>query len=114
MEACECGGEIFIKKRKLCRKCYQKLTRWKSKFIEHEHYSLDKNHPGLRQSMRKLHNPFVTLQDIGLQYGVTREYIRQLCPSILGETYSDIRRRKMRQLRSEVVAMGCKYDPRQR
>jgi hypothetical protein len=59
-------------------------------------------------------NPFVTLKLIGDKHGVSREYIRQICPTMLGRGYTEIMQEKRRAMKDELTTMGCKYDPRQK
>ena len=109
---------IHIKKRKLCVNCYQRTRKYnglpvilKKELEKHKRNRLvEKYGSKIIDDFNMLgKNPAWTLITIGEKYGFTREYARQLCPTVLGDTYGNILKNKMVDYKKDT---GCPNDPR--
>ena len=111
---------VHIKKRGLCRKCYQKFKRDNKKppttqqtinFI----YNLTKKYGSriFRDFEKVRDNPYYKLQDVAAKYGFTRERSRQLYNQIHAEGYTK-RIKIKRQMRKELNTTVCLNHPKRK
>lgn len=131
MKCVWCGFmETKNRRWKVCKRCYSWLRSNAIIDTSPGHYSFNKLPQdkriakivvrfgdGIKNSMRELMEGIegTTLDSIGKQYGVTREYIRQIFKLFHGESYSNVVKKKVEfneRMRIESKTMSCIHDPR--
>jgi hypothetical protein len=117
-----CGKrQVAIKKYKICRPCYSRWIRtgktapskrgrpvvphakWREKI------RLEKGDEFIKDLKAVRKNPYLTLNDLGVKYGLTRERIRQIYKKYFSAPYTKALKRKALALKEDI---SCSKDPR--